>query len=89
MSVRFSADYGTPASIAKSSSPTAQEQLDLDRLAFKGFADYAEVPGLGDGAIFAAGMVTPIKNGSMRQLAAFNLDKQKAIDLARLALARL
>ena len=45
MSVRFSIDYGTPASIAKSSSPTAQEQLDLDRLAFKGFADYAEVRG--------------------------------------------
>ncbi len=34
-------------------------------------------------------MVTAIKNGSLLQLAAFGLDQQKAIDLAKLALARL
>jgi hypothetical protein len=89
MSVRFSADYGTPASIAKSSSPTAQEQLDVSKLAYKAFGDVEDIPGLGDGAIFAAGMVTAIKNGSMLQLAGFGLDKQKTIDLAKLALARL
>jgi hypothetical protein len=89
MTVRFSADYGTPASIAKSSSPTAQEQLDLSKLAYKAFGDVEEIPGLGDGAIFGAGMVTAIKNGSMLQLAGLGLDKQKAIDLAKLALARL
>ena len=89
MSVRFSADYGTPASIAKSSSPTAQEQLDISKLAYKAFGDVEDIPGLGDGAVFAAGMVVAIKNGSMLQLAGFGLDKQKTIDLAKLALARL
>jgi hypothetical protein len=89
MSTRFSIDVGTPASIAKSSSPTAQEQLDLSKLAYKGFDDYAEIPGLGDSALYAAGMVTAIKDGSMLQVAAFNLDKDKAIELAKLAMARL
>lgn len=89
LTTRFSIDVGTPASIAKSSSPTAQEQLDVSRLAYKSFGDVEEIPGLGDGAIFAAGMVTAIKNGSLLQLAAFGLDKEKAIDLAKLALARL
>jgi hypothetical protein len=89
MSVRFSADYGTPASIAKSSSPTAQEQLDISKLAYKAFGDVEDIPGLGDGAVFAAGMVVAIKNGSMLQLTGFGLDKQKTIDLAKLALARL
>ena len=51
--------------------------------------DFEDIPGLGDGAIFGGGMVTAIKNGSMLQLFALNMDKQKAIDLARLALARL
>jgi hypothetical protein len=89
LTTRFSIDVGTPASIAKSSSPTAQEQLDISRLASKAFDDYADIEGLGDGALYAAGMVTAIKNGSMLQVAAFGLPKEKAIDLARLALARL
>ena len=88
MSVRFSLDYGTPASIAKSTSPTAQEQLDISRVAYKGLEDFAEVPGLGDGAIYAAGMIFAIKNGSMLQVAALGLDKEKAIALAKAALAR-
>ena len=89
MSVRFSIDIGTPASIAESSSPTAQEQLDISRLVYKALGDVEEIPGLGDGAIYGAGMVTAIKNGSMLQLAPFGPDKEKAIELAKLALARL
>jgi len=89
LTTRFSIDVGTPASISKSSSPTAQEQLDLSRLAFKAFDDYADVPGLGDDALYAAGMVTAVKNGSLLQVAGLGLDKEKAIALAKLALARL
>lgn len=89
MSTRFSLDVGTPASVAKSSSPTAQEQLDISKLAYKAFGDVEDVPGLGDAAIYGAGMVTAIKNGSMLQVAGLGLDKQEAIDLAKLALARL
>ncbi len=89
MSTRFSIDVGTPASIAKSTSPTAQEQLDISRLAYKALGDVEEIPGLGDGAIFGAGMVTAIKNGSMLQVAGFGIDKEKSIELAKLALARL
>ena len=89
LTTRFSIDVGTPASIAKSSSPTAQEQLDISRLAFKAFDDYADIQGLGDDALYAAGMVTAIKNGSLLQVAAFGLPKEKATDLAKLALARL
>ena len=89
MTVRFSLDYGTPASIAKSTSPTAQEQLDISRLAYAGFDDFAEVPGLGDGAVYAADMLFTIKDGSMLQVAGLGLDKEKSIALAKAALARL
>ena len=89
MTVRFSLDYGTPASIAKSTSPTAQEQLDISGLAYQGFDDLAEVPGLGDGAIYAAGVIFAIKNGSMLQVAGWGLEKEKSIALAKAALARI
>jgi hypothetical protein len=89
MTVRFSLDYGTAASIAKSTSPTAQEQLDITRLVFGGYDDYADIPGMGDGALYGAGMAFVIKNGSMLQVAGFGLSKEQTIDLAKAALARL
>jgi hypothetical protein len=89
LTTRFSLDVGTPASIAKSSSPTTKEQMEISRLVYKSFDDYAEVPGLGEDAFFGAGMLFAIKNGSMLQVAGLNLDKEKATELAKLALARL
>ena len=89
LSTRFSIDVGTPASIAKSSSPTAQEQMEISRLVYKSFDDYADIPGLGEDAFYGAGMLFAIKNGLMLQVAGLNLDKEKANELARLAMARL
>ena len=88
MSVRFSADYGTPASIANIESHGAGTARPRSACV-QGHGGLRGGTGAGVGAIFAAGMVFAIKNGSMLQLAAFNMDKQKTIDLAKLALARL
>jgi hypothetical protein len=89
LTTRFSLDVGTPASIAKSSSPTTKEQMEISRLVYKSFDDYAEIPGLGEDAFYGAGMLFAIKNGSMLQVAGLNLDKAKATELAKLALARM
>ena len=89
LTTRFSLDVGTPASIAKSSSPTTKEQMEISRLVYKSFDDYAETPGLGEDAFYGAGMLFAIKNGSMLQVAGLNMDKEQAIELAKLALARL
>ncbi len=89
MSVRFALNVGTPDSIAKADPGTAAEQLELSKLAFKAMDDYEVLNGLGDGALYAAGMVTVVKGGSMLQVSAFMLPKAKAIELAKLALPRL
>jgi hypothetical protein len=89
LTTRFSLDVGTPASIAKSSSPTTKEQMEISRLVYKSFDDYAEIPGLGEDAFYGAGMLFAIKNGSMLQVAGLNMDKEKSMELAKLALARL
>jgi hypothetical protein len=89
LTTRFSLDVGTPASIAKSSSPTTKEQMVISRLVYKSFDDYADVPGLGDDAFFGAGMLFAVKNGSMLQVAGLSMDKAKATELAKLALARM
>lgn len=67
----------------------AQEQIDIARLAYKAFGDYVEIEGLGDVALYAASMATAIKDGLILQVAAFNMDKDRAIELAKLAMARL
>lgn len=89
LSTRFSIDVGTPASIAKSTSPTAQEQMEITRLLYQTFDDYADIPGLGDDALYGAGMVTAMKDGSMLQVAGLGLSKEQAIELAKVAIARL
>ncbi len=89
MSVRFSLDLGTPASIAKSSSPTAAEQLALFKVAMKGFGDVVDVPGLGDGAVYVAGFLVATKGGSMVQVYATALTQDQVIALGKLAVAKL
>jgi hypothetical protein len=89
LSTRFSIDVGTPASIAKSSSPTTKEQMELSRLVQKSFGEVKDIPGLGDDAFYGSGTVLAVKNGSMLQLFTLNMDQEKATELAKLALARL
>jgi hypothetical protein len=88
MLVRFSVDVGTPDSIAKSSSPTAKEQLDISKLAYKAFGDVEDLS-IGDGAIYVGGFVVAIKGGSMMELTAIGMDKAKAIEIAKLVVAKL
>lgn len=83
LKTRFSIDVGTPASIAKADPATAQEQLDLSRMAYQGFGKIEDVAGLGDGGFYVAGFVVAIKNGSMLELTALNMPKDQAIALAK------
>ena len=89
LSTRFSIDVGTPASIGKSSSPTVEEQMELSRMVQKAFGDVTDIPGLGDDAFYGSGTLLAVKNGSMLQLFALNMDKETATELAKLAMARL
>ncbi|HYO44955.1 MAG TPA: hypothetical protein VES19_17285 [Candidatus Limnocylindrales bacterium] len=89
LTVRFSLDVGDPASIAKSSSPTAAEQMEIMRLVYKSMDGFADIPGLGDDAVYAGGMVVAVKGGSMLQIAGIGLTKDQAIELAKLAIGRL
>lgn len=63
--------------------------MEISRLVYKPLDDYADILGLGEGAFYGAGMLFAIMYGSMLQVAVLNLDKKKANELAKLAMARL
>jgi hypothetical protein len=86
MDVRFSVDVGTPASIAKSSSPTTQEQLDLFKIASMA-PNPVDISGVGDAAAFGNLMLVAIKGGSMVEV--FGLAQDKATAIAKLVLANM
>lgn len=88
MSIRFSVDVGTKDSIAKSTSPTAKEQLEISKMAFGAFGKVEDVA-LGDGAVWSGGFVLAIKGDSMMQLYGLNLDKATAVALAKLIVDKL
>ncbi len=85
MAVRFSVDVGTQASIAKSTSPTAQEQFDLFKIASLAPSP-AEVSSVGDAAAYGNMMLIAIKGGSLVQV--FGLPQDQAADVARLVLVK-
>jgi hypothetical protein len=85
----FGIDVGTPASIAKSPSPTAAEQLAIFKLGMQGFGDVEDVSGVGDGAVYASGFLVAIKGGSAIEITALTLEKDQLIAIAKLVLAKL
>jgi len=78
---------GTPASIAKSTEPTAQEHFDLTKMAIGA----EEVPGLGDAAASSGGLLFIRKGGSFVLLnsVGFPKDKDQLVAIAKLLLAKL
>lgn len=83
---RFGVTVGTPASIAKSTSPTAKEQYDLSKLAFGG-ANPDVISGLGDEAFFGSGFVFAYKGGTFVE--ALGVPKDQLIAILKLVLAKL
>jgi len=83
---RFGVTVGTPASIAKSTSPTAKEQYDLSKLAFGGDSPDL-VSGLGDEAFFGGGFVFAYKGGTFVE--ALGLPRDQLIEILKLVLAKL
>jgi len=83
---RFAVSVGTPASIAKSTSPTAKEQYDLSKLAFGG-ASPDLVSGVGDEAVFGGGFVFAYKGGTFVQ--ALGLPKDQLVEVVKKVLAKL
>jgi hypothetical protein len=83
---RFGVTVGTPASIAKSTSPTAKEQYDLSKLAFGG-ASPDLISGLGDEAFFGSGFVFAYKGGTFVE--ALGIPKDQLISILKLVLAKL
>lgn len=86
MDVRFVVVVGTPASIAKSSSPTAQEQLDLFKIASMA-PGAVDVSGLGDAAAYGNLILVTIKDGSLVEV--FALPQDKATEIAKVVLTRM
>ena len=85
-SVRFGVTVGTPASIARSTSPTAKEQYDLSKLAFGGDSPDL-VSGLGDEAVFGSGFVFAYKGGTFVE--ALGVPKDQLVAILKLVLAKL
>ena len=77
---------GTPASIAKSSSPTAQEQFDLTKMAMGG----EDVPGLGDAAVHGAGFLFVRRGGSFVTFNSVSFPgvKDQLVAIAKLLVAK-
>ena len=86
MDVRFSVDVGTPASVAKSSSPTTKEQLDLFKIASMA-PNAVDVRGVGDAAAFGNLMLVAIKGESMVEV--YNLPQDQAVAVAKVVLPKL
>lgn len=86
MDVRFSVDVGTPATIAKSTSPTTKEQLELFKIASMA-PNAVDVSGVGDAAAFGNLILVAAKGESMVEV--FNLPQDQATAIAKLVLAKL
>jgi hypothetical protein len=85
----FSISVGTAASIAASGDPATPDAA--AKLAqFKQQASTPrDVPGIGDGAVVAAGGIAAVKGGSYLQVANLGLTEDQLIEIAKLAIARL
>jgi Protein of unknown function (DUF3558) len=90
MKVRFNIDYGDKASIAKSSSPTAQEQFDITKAVYQTMATTVEdLSGVGDKAFAWVGGAYAIKGDKAILVTAIFASKAEAIAILKAAVAKI
>ncbi len=90
MKVRFNIDYGDKASIAKSSSPSVQDQFDITRAVYQAMATKLEdLAGVGDKAIAWEGGAYAIKGDKAVMVTAIFTTKAQAIEILKTVLARI
>jgi hypothetical protein len=78
---------GTPASIARSSSPTARELYDRVKAAALAGKDEVDIPGLGDAATYGNETLVAITGGSLVE--ALGIPKDQLVEIVKLVLAKL
>jgi hypothetical protein len=89
MKVRFSVDYGDKASIAKSSSPTAQEQFDITKAVYGNLAGVEDLSGVGDKAFAWDGGAYAIKGDKAILVTAIFTTKAEAIVILKAVVAKI
>ncbi len=89
MKVRFSVDYGDKASIAKSSSPSAQEQFDLTKAVYGAMSTVEDVSGVGDKAFAWDGGAYAIKGDKAVLVTTIFNSKAEAIAILTAAVAKI
>ncbi len=90
MKVRFNIDYGDKASIAKSTSPSAQEQFDITKAVYQSMAAKVDdVSGVGDKAFAWEGGAYAIKGDKAIMVTAIFTTKAQAIEILKAAIAKI
>ncbi len=89
MKVRFSLDYGDKASIAKSSSPSAQEQFDITKAVYGTMAKVEDLSGMGDKAFAWDGGAYAIKGDKAILVTTMFSSKTEAIAILKAAVAKI
>ncbi len=89
MKVRFSIDYGDKASIAKSSSPSAQEQFDITKAVYGAMLTVEDLAGVGDKAFAWDGGAYAIKGDKAILVTALFNTKTEGIAILKAALAKI
>jgi hypothetical protein len=89
MKVRFNVDYGDKASIAKSSSPTAQEQFDITKAVYGTMGTVEDLSGVGDKAFAWVGGAYAIKGDKAILVTAIFASKAEAIAILNAAVAKI
>lgn len=89
LKVRFSIDYGDKASIARSSSPSAQEQFDITKAVYGAIGTVEDLSGVGDQAFAWDGGAYAIKGDEAILVTAIFNSKTEAIAILKAALAKI
>ena len=90
MKVRFSIDYGDKASIAKSSSPSVQDQFDITKAVYQAMASKVEdLTGVGDKAFAWDGGAYAIKGDKAILVTALFNSKDEVIAILKAAVAKI
>ena len=89
MKVRFSVDYGSKASIAKSSSPSAQEQFDITKAVYGTMGKVEDLSGVGDKAFAWDGGAYAIKGDKAILVTTIFSSKAEAIAILKAAVAKI
>ena len=89
MKVRFNIDYGDKASIAKSSSPSAQEQFDITKAVYGAMSTVEDLSGVGDKAFAWDGGAYAIKGDKAILVTTIFSSKTEAIAILKAAVEKI